>query len=114
MISFACKKISMDDLVKCSFELTKTSYQLMLFLLKKHKYLTINEIADELKLDRTTIQKSMSVLLEKNIVQKKQLNLDKGGYVYIYVIDGKDDIKKRMIDILEKWHKDAVAEIKDW
>lgn len=114
MISFACKKISMDDLIKCSFELTKTSYQLMLFLLKKHKYLTINEIADELRLDRTTIQKSMGILLSKNIVQKKQLNLEKGGYVYIYVIDGKDDIKKRMIEILEKWHKDAVSEIKDW
>lgn len=114
MISFACEKISIDELIKCSFDLNKTSYQLMLFLLKKHKYLTINEIAEELGLDRTTVQKAIGSLLEKNIVQKKQLNLEKGGYVYIYVIDGKDEIKKKMISLLETWHRDAVREIKEW
>ncbi len=114
MISFACEKISMEDLIKCSFELSRTSYQLMMFLLKKHKYLTINEIAEELKLDRTTIQKLIGILLEKDIVQKKQLNLEKGGYVYIYVIDGKEDIKKKIVDLVNKWHNDAIREIKEW
>ncbi len=114
MISFACEKISMDDLIKCSFELNKTSYQLMMFLLKKHKFLTINEIATELGLDRTTVQKAMASLMEKRIVEKKQLNLEKGGYVYIYVISGKEDIKKKMVDLLEMWHRDAVREIREW
>ena len=114
MISFACQDIEFKDLLRCSFQLSKTEYNVFMFLLIKDKYYTTSEIATIIKLDRTTVQKSIKELADKNLVIRTQENLKKGGYVFYYRINNKSDIKKRMQDIVEEWHKEVVKEIKRW
>ena len=39
MISFACKDIDKEELIRCSFELNKTEYKLLMFLMLKNALL---------------------------------------------------------------------------
>jgi predicted transcriptional regulator len=113
-ISFACKDIEFKDLLRCSFNLNKSEYNVFMFLLKTGKIYTAYRIAAIMHLDRTTIQKAIKKLAEKDLVVRKQENLDKGGYLFHYGINNKDDIKQKMDNIVEKWYDAVLEEIKKW
>ncbi len=114
MISFACQDIEFKDLLRCSFQLNKTEYNVMMFLLKTDKQFTATKLAEVMQLDRTTVQKAIKKLAEKELVIRKQENLDKGGYLFHYKIFNKEEIKQRMKNIVERWHDAVVEEIKKW
>jgi predicted transcriptional regulator len=114
MISFACKNIDLKDLVICSFDLNKTDYKLFNFLIKQKKYLSINEISEKNNLDRTSIQKSIKRLYEKNIVLRLQKNIVSGGYLFEYKVKDKKQIKEIMLNIVSKWSKKVKNEIEGW
>ncbi len=114
MISFACKTINFDDLIRCSFNLNKTEYFLFLFLLTKKEPLSVSSIAEELKKDRTTIQKAMKQLQESNLVIKYQINLEGGGYSFVYKIKNKSQIKEKLISIVTGWTNQVKNYIQDW
>ncbi|MGM5484829.1 MAG: MarR family transcriptional regulator [Nanobdellota archaeon] len=114
IISFACKQIELKDLVMCSFELNKTDYRLFMFMLGKDQYLTTSEIADLMGLDRSSVQKSIKRLTEKNLVLRKQQNLDKGGYIFSYMIKDKKDIKDQMLSMINNWKSMVEKEINNW
>jgi predicted transcriptional regulator len=114
MISFACKKIEIKDIVTCSFELNKTDYNLLVFLLKQKGYMTINDIANDIGLDRTSIQKSMKRLMEKSLVARSQENLEGGGYIFSYMIKDKEKIKKDILEMVNTWNKLVKNEIERW
>jgi len=79
-MDLTCKQIEPRDLIKCTFGLNKTELELFLFLTKGKKCETVQTLSKNLKLDRTTIQKSLKNLLEKEIIDRRQDNLDNGGY----------------------------------
>lgn len=112
MISFACQDIEFKDLLRCSFDLNKTEYHVFMFLLKKEKSYTAAKLAKTLNIDRTTVQKAIKKLAEKNLVFRQQQNLEKGGYTYHYKIKNKEDTKIRMQKIVEKWYEEVIREIK--
>jgi predicted transcriptional regulator len=114
MISFACRDIEFKDLLRCSFELNKTEYNVLMFLLRSNKFYTAIKLGELMELDRTTVQKAIKRLAEKELVTRKQENLDKGGYLFHYGINNRDDIKERMQKIVEAWHEEVVKEIKRW
>jgi len=114
MISFACKDIEFKDLLRCSFELNKTEYNLFIYLLKHTGYSTIETLASSLALDRTTVQKAVKKLVSKQLVTRFQENLGKGGYIFHYKISNKEEIKQTMQKIVENWHENVIAEIQRW
>jgi predicted transcriptional regulator len=114
MISFACKNIDLKDLVMCSFDLNKTDYKLFNFLIKKKIYLSVNEISEKINLDRTSVQKSLKRLHEKNIVLRLQKNIDSGGYLFTYLIKDKELIKKLMLEMVSEWHQKVKKEVEEW
>lgn len=107
-------EIELKNLIKCSFELNKTDYDIFIFLMKKEKPLTTNEISIQMSLDRTTVQKSVKRLAEKELVLRAQKNLEKGGYIFTYSIKDKKIIKERMSEIVKKWHDNVQKEINKW
>ncbi len=114
MISFACQDIEFSDLLRCSFDMNKTEYNVMMFLLRTDQGYTTSQIADVMGLDRTTVQKAVKKLAEKNIILRLQTNLEKGGYMFIYRIKDKVEIKDKMLKIVEKWYDEVISQIKDW
>lgn len=113
-LSFACKQIDFQDIVKCSFSLNKTEYALFMFLLKQKDSLSASDIGEELGKDRTTVQKAIKNLVNQDLVQKHQVNLDNGGYTFVYSIKNKETLRKTILDIIDKWHKNVVDAVKKW
>lgn len=114
MITFACQDIEFSDLLRCSFELNKTEYNVFMFLLKTDNRDSASNLGKLMKLDRTTVQKALKKLAEKDLVLRFQSNLEKGGYMFSYQIKNRVEIKQRMKNVVEKWHNQVLLEINKW
>ena len=60
-----------------------------------------------MKLERTTVQKAMKGLVEKEMVNRAQKNLLRGGYIFLYKAENKEGIKSRMNELARKWYMDV-------
>jgi len=114
MIDFACKKFNIDEIIRCSLGLSKSDYRLFNFLLYADSELTAIKIAEKNRIDRTTVQKTIKKLTEKNIVTRFQKNLEKGGYIFTYRIKDKQILKKNILSIIKNWSENAQNEIERW
>ncbi len=63
-----------------------------------------------MKLDRTTIQKAIKKLVEKDLANRIQNNISKGGYTFLYTINNKEEIKNKIKETIRRWSK-AVEEV---
>ena len=110
-VSFACKKVNLKDILKCSFNLNKSEYKLLLHLLEQNKSMTASQTAQKLGLDRTTIQKAIKPLLKKGLVERMQENLPRGSYVFKYKAKSKQEIKNQTKAMIAKWNENVEREI---
>ncbi|MBC8444207.1 MarR family transcriptional regulator [Candidatus Woesearchaeota archaeon] len=113
-VSFACKHIEFAEIIKCSFDLNKTEYNLLLFLINSKRELDIKEISEKLSLDRSTIQKAMKLLTQKDLVKRIQTNLENGGYVFFYIVKNKQEIKSKILQSVDNWHNSVKKLIINW
>ncbi|MFH1590192.1 MAG: helix-turn-helix domain-containing protein [archaeon] len=114
MISFACKDIELSELIRCSFNLNKTDYTVFDFFIKNNKEFSVSEVSKKLKLERSSVQKAIKNLVERNLVQRWQINLMKGGYSFLYSIKDKEKVKEDIITIIDSWHKKVKEAINNW
>ena len=114
-VSFACKTMDIKDLIMCSFDFTKTEFKLFDFLVgKDKKTYTVVDLASNVGLDRTSVQRALKKLVEKKIVERRAKNMDSGGFYYIYKIQHKEDIKDKLRDNMASWYKTADNHIVGW
>lgn len=113
MNSLRCKRMDSKELIKCTFDLTKTELRIFLFLLKLNASVPSIEISKKIGLDRTTIQKSLKKLLEKKIIDRRQNNLDNGGYVFLYSVKQKEPLKEQMKQIIDEWKTTAQNQLEN-
>ena len=97
--------------MRCSFNLNKTEYNLLIFLLRESKQRMVSQISKATRLERTTIQKAIKTLVEKRLVNRRQKNLPKGGYIFLYEPSDKEEIKNRMKEVARRWYKNVEASI---
>jgi predicted transcriptional regulator len=115
MIDFACKQFRIDEIIKCSLGLTKGEYKIFEHLLKhKTGKSSTTELAKAMKLDLTTIQKSVKKLHEKGILFRTQKNMDGGGYVFCYQVKDKEEITKTVLATINGWVGKVEEEMKQW
>lgn len=67
-----------------------------------------------LELDQSTVQRSVKKLYEKEILQRSQQNLESGGYVFIYQIRSKGEIKNIIMNIVRGWAEKLGKELEQW
>ncbi len=113
MIRFACKVIDKQDIVRCAFDLNKTEYNVLVFFFKNPRDNTAKKVSDSIGLERTTVQKAFKKLLRKKIIKRKKKNLEKGGYIFLYELNDKNIVKKRIKDTISEWYKNAIRKIDD-
>ena len=111
MVNFACKKVSKEEIIRCSFGLNKSAYNLLCFLLKQKKPLDINSISRNMNLERSSIQKAIPFLIEKDLITRSQKNISSGGYLYFYATKDKEEIKKRIKELVTLWYENIKREI---
>jgi len=114
MISFACRSINLKDIISCSFSLNKTEYKLLMFLLEQDGPLSIQDIGTRMNLERSTVQKAIKGLLSRELAVRRQLNLQEGGYRYIYASADKRALKSRITEIVEGWHTNVLEAVDAW
>jgi len=115
MIDFACKKFNIQEIVKCSLDLTKSDFNILKFLLKNgSRKFTTEELASKLNLDQSTIQRASKKLHEKGLVFRSQMNKEGGGYLFYYKIKNKDEINSRILGIIDNWTNTVKENIKKW
>lgn len=93
--------------------MNKTEFNVMMYMLGQEE-LRVDEIAKDMGLERSTVQKAIKNLVGKNVVLRKQENLDKGGYLFRYLIKDKEVIKNMILDNVDSWHRNVVQEVKSW
>lgn len=115
MLDFACKRFEIEDVVKCSLALTKADFRLLKYFMKNSsKKFTTENLSLELGLDKSTIQRGVKKLHQKDLLFRSQINQSKGGYVFLYQIKNKEAIRKKVLDIVDSWHLRFRSEIAKW
>ncbi|NCN51635.1 MarR family transcriptional regulator [archaeon] len=103
MIDFACKKFDLEEVIKCVLGLSKSEFRLLKFLSEHENKFTTDELSKKLRLDKSTIQRSIKKLHEKNLVFRSQINQSVGGYIFLYRIKDKENIRKLVNETLDNW-----------
>ncbi len=114
MIDFACKKFDLDEVIKCVLGLSKSEFNLLKFLSEHEEKFKTEELSKKLKLDKSTIQRSIKKLHEKNLVSRSQVNQSVGGYVFLYRIKDKENIRKIVTETLENWTGTFKRKLSEW
>jgi len=115
MVDFACKEFQIEAVIKCGLNLTKAELQILKHLLGNDtRWFTTEQIAADLSLDISTVQRSVKKLTEKKVLQKFQNNLDGGGYFFVYMIKNKREIKELIMKIINSWVERVEKELIIW
>lgn len=113
-----------EKLFKCILSLNKTESKVLGYMLK-NKDLRISEIAEALKMDRTSIQKGVHSLVNLNFIERKSIsmkeytneegtkNKKKQGYLYIYNAKNLEAIKTQFKKLLNKWYNSMLKYIEN-
>lgn len=64
---------------------------------------TVAELAETLDRDRSNVNRSLSTLLEKGLVERERRLLDPGGYVYQYTAVPLPKAKEMLHTALDEW-----------
>lgn len=110
-MDFACKKIDIEEVIKCSLGLTKAELLIMKTTMKQNEEADSQKIAQQTNLDLSTVQKAVKKLHEKGILIKDQKNLEKGGYIFLYRRNSKEQIRSKIKEIVRNWFKEVENEI---
>ncbi len=114
MITFACKTVDIKDVIRCSFNLSKTEYSLLTHFVKVDEKKTVAQLSDELNLERSTVQKAIQKLQDKDLIKRHQINIAGGGYRFIYAVEDKEALRTRLEIIVAQWYKNVQISLKDW
>ncbi|MFZ2498292.1 MAG: MarR family transcriptional regulator [Methanosarcina sp.] len=115
MIDFACKEFRVEDVIKCALNLTKADLKVMKYFLNEtEQWVDTDSLSKVLKLDISTIQRSVKKLHEKEILQRSQQNLDGGGYVFRYKIHSRAKIKNIIMTVVNSWADRLGQELEKW
>jgi len=93
---------SLDDVVRCIFKVKEYEMDLYLLLLE-HPSSDVQEIADFMDKDRSAVQRSIKILMNRGFVNREFKIKKSGGFKYIYISIPLEELKSRMRFELTIW-----------
>jgi predicted transcriptional regulator len=93
---------SFEHVLSCVFGIRDHESRTYLTLLD-HPGSTVAELAETLDRDRSNVNRSLSTLRDKGIIERRRRLLDSGGYVYQYTAVPVPETKARLHDALDEW-----------
>jgi len=101
---------SFEHVLSCVFGIRDHESRTYLTLLD-HPGSTVAELAEALDRDRSNVNRSLSTLRDKGLVERRRRLLDSGGYVYQYTAVPVPEAKERLHDALDEWVEGVHAAI---
>ena len=93
-----------EDLLECLYELNELDRRVYRRLSGAEEPLTVDELAAAVTRERSTVYRSVQRLLQFGLVQKEQVNYDRGGYYHVYRLTDPDEVADQMQDKLNDWY----------
>lgn len=112
-IDFTCKKVSLQDLVQCNYDLNESEYKIFEQLMKSKKGLSVKELVEKVEKDRTTVQKILTKLLEKDLITKRQINLER-GFMFVYFSKNKKEVIEEIEENVNKYFNNLKESLNKW
>ena len=73
-------------------------------LIESGEPLTIDEIAEKVDRERSTVYRAVQRLLQTGFVQKEQVNYDQGGYYHVFRPTDPEVVADEMQRMLNDWY----------
>lgn len=90
--SLTRKGATCTELLICLYDLKQTDTEILYDVARKDEA-TLDEIADSVKRDRSTVHRTLSKLVSLNLVYKRVKTLEEGGYYHVYSAVEEERIK---------------------
>ncbi|MEM4735390.1 MAG: helix-turn-helix domain-containing protein [Candidatus Thorarchaeota archaeon] len=94
-----------SDFICCAFGLQRSEIDTYFALLSGEK--SASEISAALSLDRSTVQRALKSLMEKQLVFRNKRSIEGGGYYYTYRAVSTEEIRSQILQQLDKWYADT-------
>lgn len=98
------RDLECETLLECLYDLNELDRTCFNVLSAAEEPLTIDELASTVERERSTVYRSVQRLLQFGLVQKEQVNYDRGGYYHVYRITNPDEIADEMQTKLNDWY----------
>lgn len=99
-------------ILRCAFDLTDLEVSITLML--PPEGMRVKEIQNILKKDRTTIQKSLKILVDKGLIfrESKCCVQGKRGRYFIYRSLEREEIRKKVLASIDNWYEGLQEAVK--
>lgn len=104
MTEYLRKDMECEGLLECMHGLKELDKQSFRVLDESNEPLTIDEIAEKVDRERSTVYRSIQRLLQTGFIQKEQRNYEDGGYYHVYHISDPEVIGNDMQKTLNDWY----------
>lgn len=102
----AAGKLEATDIIKCALGIRELEVKTYFTLLDRP--MQVQEIADKLQRNRSTIQRSLTNLISKGLATRRTKSITRGGYYYEYEAAPASEVKKMVRTALDQWHEKMV------
>lgn len=115
---------SSERLFKCILGLNRTESKVLGYILK-NKDVRTSEVAQALKMDRSSIQRAIQDLSALKLITRSSMSMKeyanvkglidakKQGYLYVYNAKDIDSIKLQLKKLLDRWYNSMLKYIKN-
>ena len=107
-----CRKLSFDDVLKCSLGLSNSQADAMKSMMQSRKTFTVEQLAERLGKDRSVAQRHLTALGEKGVVFRLQRNRDEGGYEFVYRTIERKELKRLLSEGVKQFTAQVETMIK--
>ena len=93
-----------EGLLECIHGLKDLDRDCFGVIIESDTPLTIDEIAEEVERERSTVYRAVQRLLQTGFVQKEQVNYDQGGYYHVFRPTDPEVVANEMQRMLNDWY----------
>jgi Predicted transcriptional regulator len=93
-----------EGLLECFHGLKDLDKRCFRILIDADAPQTVDDIAESVDRERSTVYRSVQRLLEADIIEKEQINYDEGGYYHVYRPVAPAAIREDMQRLLNDWY----------
>lgn len=113
-MEFACTKLPPEKIIRCAFGLTKQEFTIFLFFCSSKNMISSKDIQEHFASNLASVQRALKKLHDNDLIERKQLNLEHGGYEYFYSSKSRAHLRKLLRDRLDFWVHSVEQEVQTW
>ncbi len=96
--------IECEGLLECFHGLKALDKRIFRSLVEADEPLTVDDLAERVDRERSTVYRSVQRLQQAGFVQKEQINYEDGGYYHVFFPMDADQVADEMQRMLNDWY----------